>query len=216
MKKTIITRVGSLVLAMALLFPFSAFAEFYGGIMGGYAMPNKYTDRTNTVNGVEFSEADAPLENSFMVGGKVGYYLPNLRWLGFETEVFYTNPGFSLWDEDGQERIDGDMDVITWAQNVVVRYPGQRFQPYAGVGVGIFFTDVDYDQYSWDGGDITPGLNMLAGLRVLLTEHIALFGEYKYIYTRMSNDYDEIDGESIEAKGDYSSNIVAVGLSYHF
>lgn len=202
------------VLAMCLtLLSGSAYAEVYVAGQGGYTLPNDLTsiEGTGILSGVSVS--DLKLHDSVVYGGKVGYYLPRVNWLGIETELFNTSPhvkqqpitvlgvtvpaapGFSL-------------NVLTWAINVLVRYPGKQFQPYAGVGLGVFFAEAKFQGQS--DKDVAPGLNALAGLRFFATDRIALFAEYKY--NRATFELPE----AIGLKADYSANHFVGGVSFHF
>ena len=67
-----------------------------------------------------------------------------------------------------------------------------HFEPYAGIGMGVFFVE--------DGETIGP--NTQVGLRYLVTKNVSVFGEWKY--NRASFDF-----------ADYSAHIFAVGLGYH-
>jgi opacity protein-like surface antigen len=94
----------------------------------------------------------------------------------------------------------------------VVRYPGTQFQPYAGVGIGVFFARAKFSGPTGgtDNDNAVPGLNALAGLRYFASDHIALFAEYKY--NRAAFEFPT----AIGIEGDYSANHVLGGVSYHF
>jgi opacity protein-like surface antigen len=87
-----------------------------------------------------------------------------------------------------------------------------RLQPYVGAGVGIFFARASNGTSSSDNG--VPGLNALAGVRYFFTEHVALFGEYKY--NRATFEFENIGGSGAGLKGDYSVSHIVGGLSFHF
>ncbi len=94
--------------------------------------------------------------------------------------------------------------VTTAAFNVVYRYPGQVVQPYAGVGLGVFwFTPPT----STAGSAVRPGLNVLAGTRVFVTKQMALFGEDKYNHTSFPGG---------DFKANYNAHFVVFGVGYHF
>ena len=59
-----------------------------------------------------------------------------------------------------------------------------RLQPYAGVGLGVYFANLSNNGNSVSDNAV-PGLNALAGVRYYFTERIALFGEYKYNWAAM-------------------------------
>jgi len=103
---------------------------------------------------------------------------------------------------------ESSMRLITFAFNVVARYPGKVFQPYAGVGGGAFY-------FSSSGGirghQVVPGLNAFGGLKVIVFDQIGLFIEGKFNRATITN-LDSTFGLS----GEYSAFNVLVGLSYHF
>ena len=99
-------------------------------------------------SGSTFSNLD--LQTSVMYGAKLGYYFESLKWLGVETEVFNTTP--HVKQQPITVTVPGSpsftinpagsyLRVLTWAPiNLVVRYQMGKFEPYAGVGMGIFFS----------------------------------------------------------------------------
>jgi opacity protein-like surface antigen len=82
-------------------------------------------------------------------------------------------------------------------------------QPYAGVGLGVFFADLNSPFGSIDSPVL--GLNVLAGIRYYLTQRVALFGEYKY--NRASFRLDNIEGTGAGIDGVYSVSHITAGLS---
>ena len=93
-------------------------------------------------------------------------------------------------------------------------------QPYVGAGIGVFFAHTN----GFGGGqsasdNAVPGFNGLAGVRYFLTEHVAVFGEYKY--NRASFNFNNAGaalgpGGPGGLSGDYSVHNVVGGLSFHF
>ena len=191
-------------------------AEMYVGGMAGYAAPNDLTDVTGTGAASAFSLSDLKLQTSVAYGGKVGYFFPAVNWLGVETEVYNTTPhvkqqpatisGFGM--SFPGTVLGFNLRVLTWGINAVARYPGKTFQPYAGVGLGLFFAHATFRGQSDD--DTAAGLNALAGLRIFATEHVAIFAEYKYNRATFTLP------KAIGIQADYSANIFMGGLSYHF
>ena len=190
----------------------SAQAEMYVAGQIGYTSPNDLSSvqGVGSISGLHFS--DLKLQDSIVYGAKAGYYLPSMNWLGVETELFNTSPHVK------QQPITVlgvtapapgfDLNVFTWAINAMVRYPGNQFQPYAGVGLGLFFAEAKFQGQS--DKDVAPGLNALAGLRYFATDRIALFAEYKY--NRAAFDFPD----AIGIKADYSANHFLGGVSFHF
>lgn len=201
-----------LCIMMALLVPGTGKAENYFGGMGGYVLPNEFSDvrSSGDVPGVPLGNAG--LGNSAMAGGKLGFYLADHSWLGFETEGYFTNPEFEPFVSEG---LDAHLRVITWGINALIRYPGKRFQPYLGAGVGLFFANLDTTLPGLSfSDDWVPGLNALAGIRSFVTDSVSLFAEYKFNYATFDLDT-TIFGINLGFKGNYSANIIAGGISFH-
>jgi hypothetical protein len=56
---------------------------------------------------------------------------------------------------------------------------------------------------------VSPGLNVQAGLRVMVLKQVALFGEYKFNWTRLNfKDSDE--------SGQYKASLFVFGAGHHF
>ena len=203
-------------LCISFLPSYSA-AEMYMAGMAGYTAPNDLTNVKGTGGASGLSLSDLELQSSIAYGGKIGYYFPTVNWLGVETEVYNTTPhvkqqpitisGFGLSVPIGTQP-GFNLRVLTWGVNAVVRYPGKTFQPYAGVGLGVFFAKATFQGQS--DSDTVPGLNALAGLRIFATDHVALFAEYKYNRATFNLP------NAIGFEADYSANIFMGGLSYHF
>lgn len=149
--------------------------------------------------------SDLGLKNSLMYGAKLGHYMENLKYFGIETEAYTSTPHVR------QERTvaGGHLRVTTWAANAVYRYPGKVFQPYAGIGGGVFFAGYESGQTGRSDSSISPGLNVQVGLRVLLNKEIALFTEYKFNHTRMNF-------ADSNTRATYQANLFVFGVGYHF
>jgi opacity protein-like surface antigen len=104
---------------------------------------------------------------------------------------------------------ESSLRVTTVAFNLIARYPGQFFQPYAGIGAGAFY--FSSSNGSIQGRQFRPGLNLLAGAKVLVTDEWGLFAEGKYNLANVS-DFDPTFGLS----GMYSIFHLVAGVSYHF
>lgn len=165
-----------------------------------------------TLNDPDNVRSDLGLKNSLMYGAKLGHYFDNLKYFGVETEVYTLTPHIKqqavAYDGIPGGTLQGShLRVTTWAANAVYRYPGEVFQPYAGVGLGMYFAHASNAAVS--GSSISPGLNVQAGLRVLVTKQVALFGEYKFNSTQMHfKDTDESE--------QYKASLFVFGVGYHF
>ena len=145
--------------------------------------------------------------------------------------MFYTNPHLKQQNLTGSFagnafatpfNLGGaHVRVTTWAFNVIARYPGERFQLYAGVGLGIFWARQSGNPNGpGTASDMSPGVNLLAGVRYLITPHVGLFTEYKH--NRATFNFGGSNPPCpgvfgcVFAKEDYSPHILTVGVSYHF
>jgi opacity protein-like surface antigen len=219
--------IGLVVLFLGSIPPALAYGESYIAGQFGVTFPQSLSDGKITTPGFAvLSISDQALKSSLMGGVKLGFYLPQIRWFGFETEVFYTTPhikqqSITFKGPGGSATADFQglhNRVITWAPvNVMFRYHKTRLQPYIGIGPGIFFARIK--DPSVTSGDNTQssnwriGVNAQAGLRYYITRHWTMFGEYKFNYARF--DYKNTPN-LFGFKADYTAHIVALGLSYHF
>ena len=165
--------------------------QTYVALYGGLTIPQSLKEGRALNVPTEVKLSDLNLARSAIAGAKLGMFLPGQdRWLGVETEFFYTNPHIKQQDiaftvggvPAGTLNFAGaHVRVATWAVNWIIRYPGERFQPYIGGGPGIFWGRMSgVDGELGTGSDTSLGINALAGARIFLTQRFALFGEYKY------------------------------------
>jgi opacity protein-like surface antigen len=193
--------------------------ESYIGLYGGtsLAQPLREVTGNGPLSSVKLTDLD--LSRTGIAGVKMGFFLPGKdRWWGVETEVFYTSPHIKQQDitftAPGFSGITTNfagarVRIATWAVNWILRYPGTHFQPYIGAGPGIFWGRMSGSELG-SGSDTSLGLNALAGARLLLSRHVALFGEYKY--NRVGFDF----GGTATIHALYQAHHGVVGLSFHF
>ena len=205
-----------ITIGSVLLIPGIGQAEVYFGAMGGVGIPNAFSDVTSKGQFPDMPLPNVDLGNAAMGGAKMGAYLPGYDWVGFETEGYFTSPEFSTVPPQGAQKVDSNLQVATWGFNALLRYPGERFQPYLGVGLGLFFVNIDTDlpgpslSQNW-----VPGLNLLGGVRGFVTDSIAVFFEYKYNSATFDLQ-NRVFNLNFGFEGTYTTNILAGGISYHF
>lgn len=100
--------------------------------------------------------------------------------------------------------------LVTLGLNVVARYPGTKFQPYVGAGVGAFYFFSDKTA-QFDGHQVVPGFTAMAGMKFLATEEWGFFFEGKYNLATITT-FDAVYGLS----GQYSAINFVGGIAYHF
>ncbi len=177
------------------------------------------------------------LASSPVLGGKIGYYFPQVPWLGLELEGYYTTPHIeqqstrlslipgSILNGVGQiaggDTISsfpgGLFRVITVAPfNLMLRYHRTRFQPYVGIGPGIFMARVKTIVSGFEGTQSSTrvGLNVKLGGEYFFTRHISGFGEVRYNYTTFN--FDANDAGAFGFTAIYNPVIFSFGVNYHF
>ncbi len=214
-----------LVLALGIASAMPARAELYVAGELGFTMPNDFSNIKLNGAGTGVSSTDLQADHhGVMYGAKVGYYLPKtLDWLGLETEIYNA----SVHTKQQQVTLTGpagsfpaqlagsSLRTTVLALNFMVRYPGSFWQPYGGVGPAVFFTRAKSAGNA--DTDTTIGLNALAGVRAMITQNWGIFAEYKYNRTSVSyNNVVSSAPPGIGLQGDYSSNTIAGGISFHF
>jgi opacity protein-like surface antigen len=210
-----------------------AHAEMYVAAQGGYTIPNGLSSVKGTGPTSGQTTSDLDQINSPLLGFKIGYFFPSLPWLGVEGDFYYTTPHVKqqLVDKTATNPLTGTkqtfsvltpgfhMTYMNATANVIARYPGKRFQPYAGGGIGMAYGRISGVQTTAAGNpnpviesqsDVSVVFNALVGTRYFLTKHVALFGEYKY--TTTSFDW----GGNVLIKADYTAHNLVGGVSFHF
>jgi opacity protein-like surface antigen len=209
---------GFLALTVLLLLGSQARAEMYIAGQVGVTLPQSLSNVEWSAGGTTLRGNNLSLQDSIMYGAKLGYYFDSVKWLGLETEVFNTTPNLKQ-----QNLIIGgvntgtvpgvDFRVLTWAPvNIVVRYQMGKFEPYAGVGLGVFFSHLSQGGTSSSSTDI--GLNTQLGLRFRVTQNVALFGEWKFNHANIS--HNNAVGTGLNASADYNVHHLVFGVGYHF
>lgn len=195
------------------LLPSLASAESYVGAQFGFTIPEDLGGVFPTGGGARISNLD--LNNAFAYGVKGGHYFDRYKWLGVEADFYTTNP--NIENQNATATPGGPfiqqgnlMRVSTLAFSLMARYPGEKFQPYAGLGMGIYFAK-STQSFNKDT-DTSPGFHLVGGARFFVTKELALFGEYKY--DRATFSFPTLAPTGII--GDYYANTFMVGVSYHF
>ena len=193
-------------------------AEMYVAGQVGVTLPHDLSNVEWSAGGFTAKGNDLSLHNSLMYGGKLGYYFDSLKWLGVETEVFNTTPHVKQqnWTIGGLNlgTVPGlDFRVLTWAPvNIVVRHQMGPFEPYAGVGLGVFFSRLSTEGFSSSSTDV--GLNTQLGLRYRVTTNLAVFGEWKFNHANLN--HTNLQGTGLDVSADYNAHNLVFGVGYHF
>lgn len=199
-------------------------AEMYVAGQAGVNIPYNLSNvEWNGLAATTLGGNDLTLQNSVMYGAKWGYYFDSLKWqnfnLGVETEVFNATPHIKQQDVTigglNLGTIPGFTNrVLTWAPvNIVVRYQAGALEPYAGVGLGVFFSRIARDTDSSSSTDV--GLNTQLGLRYRLTNNLAFFGEWKFNHANLTHS-SLLGANGLDLSANYHAHNLVFGLGYHF
>ena len=212
----------------------SAQAELYIAGQVGYTVAQDTTDGRVTDPGLVglpagTSVSNTSLNDSLMYGMKLGHYFDSTPWLGVELESFITTPhtpqqrvtlqapgvGTVLLDETGATN-----RLIVVAPNLVARYRAGAFEPYVAVGPGVFFLHQRQEPLTsgtpaYSQSSTRVGLNTQVGLRYRMTDHVSVFGEWKYNYVRF-NLAGQADGPYAGVNAVANLHHFVFGVGYHF
>ena len=101
--------------------------------------------------------------------------------------------------------------------SLIIQYAGKLVKPYGGVGAGwssSYLVDAQFTKgtvtQTGTLRDGSPAFQYFAGVRMLVTEKVFVFGEYKYFASRY-----QWSG-NLEPSLDFRTHIVAVGVGLAF
>jgi opacity protein-like surface antigen len=188
-------------------------AEFGDIDLSVYALGSWPRDQNVYNQGVT---VPASIQQGFGAGLKVGVF-PNFtnRFVGLELDSFVHGGALSFDNSvTGQNNGRGrsDLLILNTMFNVILRYPGEVFMPYVGIGAGWSHgmllnpniagrADKDFDAAR------ALGHQYLTGLRVMVSPKVFVFGEYRYF----SANY-HWEGLALDFRAQYG----LVGIGMHF
>jgi opacity protein-like surface antigen len=166
-------------------------------------------------SGFEESSEDVDYDTSCTVGGRLGYWA-----------LHFPQGGTALDVSNYQADASGiDTTIYTVSLLAMFRYPGQKIQPYIGIGPGLFITDFELkvDLSAVNPGQtetisdtsVNVGLDTRAGISIQLKRHLALFGEYRFTHHRPEI-RDTVSAVNVQVETDYNTHHFVTGVSYRF
>jgi opacity protein-like surface antigen len=194
---------------------------FYVGVFGGFVMPNDL--RWSYENEDYYHDDDSydeSLDDSWALGVKVGYIIPQVPWLAVELEYTY------LAEQDYNKTYhagpytygyDGDFSAHNVMANLLFRCPPGKIHPYVGFGFGLSRATLDekgtYEQngtvysYHMDKNDTAIAGQFIAGVNFEILPNLSADLTYKYFYCEY-----EIEDWDVEA----GNHIFQAGINFHF
>jgi opacity protein-like surface antigen len=178
---------------------------FYVGLYGGYVMPDDL-ELEDDVDSVDVS-----LDNSWMLGVKFGYIIPQVKWLAAELEYFY------MAEQDiDLAGVDGDFKASNLMVNLIARYPEGKIHPYVGVGIGWSWGALKASGTaggftgSVDESDNAFAWQILAGVNFEITPQWSADLGYRYFNAK----YEFGDDPTTDATS--KSHMFLLGVNFHF
>lgn len=220
--------------------------EFSAGVFGGKAFHSDQDLKLNSGdNGSPFHGTihGVTLNDSGTFGGKLtAFYLPRkYNWqpqVGFELDFtrFTADRDPQLRGADGTVSIPGfqlgsvninvasDLSVDTLAANLLFRYPvwstpdlpQGRIAPYVGIGVGVQRAVLSLQFVPYREVDYAPAGQVLVGMKFFVVKNLAVFGEYKRIWSSHDFTWSGITPPGFEETWSVVTNVLVGGVSLHF
>lgn len=179
----------------------------YVGVFGGLSFPQDAHLRPGDTPGID-------MKGGFSGGLKAGWVLPPLsydNWFNWELEYWYQNNKVKQFGP--LPGANGHFHIFS--SNFILRRPTGKIQPYIGLGPSLVYVDINGPNnaataFGTGGQSATSlGLNLLVGTRVMLTDSLGMFIEYKR-NTAFNAAFDNAGRYS------FSTNAVALGLTWDF
>lgn len=161
-------------------------AESMDVYLGTYILTSWARDNTIFNQG---SSPEASIEQGLGAGLKIGLFPPfTKRMLGIELDSYGHGSALSFPNTaNGRSNGIGRSDLLVNNRmlNAVLRYPGEIFTPYLGVGMGwstglLFNLDIAGRRDKNFDSAQAFGHQYLAGVQTMVSEKVFLFGEYRY------------------------------------
>ena len=182
---------------------------FYVGVFGGYAIPQNMT-WSSKITG---DTLDINVDNTGMIGFKLGFILPQAPLLAFEFEynhIFEHNYGPA---EDSGFREAGDVYLDNFLFNLLLRYPQGRIHPYVGGGIGFSYFNISNLEtfqgitYQDTESNSAFAWQILGGVNFEIVPNISADLTYRYFGTEPHLSVIDVN---------YRTSIISAGINFHF
>lgn len=184
-----------LFLTTASIAPAQEAGPLYVGIFGGYVMPRD----------LEIGSFEVKMENSWAAGAKVGYILPQLKFLSFEVE--YTHLGKQDFD---QPLFPGELYADTLMANALVRYPQGIIHPFAGFGLGASRGDLS-GPFGYSDSATGFAWQLIAGVNLEITKNLSADLAYRYFQAEW-----DIERGFNDSTVTSKNHMILLGINFHF
>ena len=190
--------------------------EIYGGV---YVFGSLAQNRNLNVGGEELPSTT--VKNAAGGGFKAGVFPAFTGYVvGIQAESFGLGHEVKAPASMGASGVQsGHGTLLAWTTMVslIMQYPGKLVKPYGGVGAGwssSYLVDAHFTKCAVTQAgtlrDTSLAFQYFAGVRMLVTEKVFVFGEYKYFASRY-----QWSG-NLEPSLDLRTHIVAIGVGLSF
>src|SRR5215210_5430555 len=226
------------LLAFTLELPSIGFAEWYADLYTGAVFTNRTDLTISSSLGTTTTYHDLYVNNTWTAGGRGGYWLDKMDWLGFGLDLFL----FHLKAPNQSAQVTGSgaasSALADWSLPALgigfdvlrVRAPlfrteefvHGRLQPFLSIGPALFVTwagqNRNVQPSGQQGTDVALGFKADAGFTALLTQWIGLFAEYRFTHFTSNFDYqNNSPSPATETyKATYDSQQIIGGLTFRF
>lgn len=217
---------GLVLSVLVLLSPATrADAEVFLDLYAGYSLTQD-EDVDTRVDGMALSFHDVDFDDSYVVGGRVGYWFETLPFFGLGLDVSYFRP-----DIDGQgartsagipARLGGvDLEVITVGPQLLVKLPIPVVKPYVFSGPAVFVTQAEDrgGSFGVPGGDTDVdaaiGFKGGAGIRFVFFGFLGVFAEYQFTYASPELEFQR-GGIRRKLETDLKTHHGVIGVTFQF
>jgi len=224
MMKKIFSAVVALSLTAFLLFATVTVAAakptgpFYVGVFGAFVVPED-----PELEGWG-EDRDLDFDDSWALGAKFGYILPQLPWMAVELEYTYLaeqdyDESISYYRGQVRDSLDGDFSAHNVMANFLFRYPQGKIHPFAGFGLGVSRGSLNQNfkrkvngetwfSFNSDEDDTAFASQFIAGVNFELIPNLSLDLLYKYFYC----EYEFDDDAELES----GNHLFQLGINFHF
>ena len=221
MKCTKLLIVVFLVVVLAVVVASPVAAQVFLDLYAGAVFPRLADTEAKASTGK--TDNTVGVKDTFTLGARVGSWgtEAGLGWFGMAVDVSY-------WQSETKESLLGtkpETKILPVTVLLMFRYPGEKVQPYAGIGGGVFLSqlkgDFDLSLAGGSGGgsfndyQVDAGFDARAGLAVKVHKKISIFVEGRYIYFSPKYE-DKVNGQKVTVETDAEAIQALAGISFHF
>jgi hypothetical protein len=228
------------LLILLLVTPLKVSAEWYADVYTGAVFTNKTDLTISSSLGSTTTYQDLHVNNSLTAGGRGGYWVDQLDWLGFGLDLFFfhvkapnqavsvTGPGPTATSSilaDWNLPVFGvGFDVLRLRAPLLrsEEFTHGRLQPFLSAGPALFVTwagqNRNVQPQGQHGTDVALGAKAEAGVTFLLTKTVGLFTEYRFTHFTSKLSYQNTTPSPATEiyKATYDSHQVIGGISFRF